>query len=74
MGDLTIAGLSEKDSNNLRTRWRLAPREVYDAEYVKEFVEKTVGEFMRDPRPTHAPRAYRSRSKPTRSATRNASR
>ena len=49
MGDLVIEGLSEKDTNNLKTRWTLMPREVYDEGYLKTFMEKTVAEFLRDP-------------------------
>ncbi len=49
MGEVVINGLSEKDSNNLKTRWRTLPREPFDAEYPKEFMQKTVAEFLRDP-------------------------
>jgi outer membrane protein assembly factor BamA len=48
MGDLTINGLDEVATNNLRGRWRLLHREVYDEGYVEEFVRKSVPEFQRD--------------------------
>jgi outer membrane protein assembly factor BamA len=49
MGEFQITGLSEKDTNNLKGRWSLLPREVYDADYLSTFIEKTVAEFLRDP-------------------------
>jgi outer membrane protein assembly factor BamA len=48
MGDLTINGLDEVATNNLRGRWRLLHKEVYDEGYVEEFVRKSVTEFQRD--------------------------
>jgi outer membrane protein insertion porin family len=48
MGELTIRGLSEKDTNNLRTRWRLLPREAYDAGYLDEFLKTGFREFQKD--------------------------
>ncbi|HEX8338214.1 MAG TPA: POTRA domain-containing protein, partial [Pyrinomonadaceae bacterium] len=48
MGDLTITGLDEAATNNLRGRWRLLHREVYDEGYIEEFVRKSVPEFQRD--------------------------
>ena len=48
MGDLTITGLDEAATNNLRGRWRLLHKEVYDEGYVEEFVRKSVAEFQRD--------------------------
>lgn len=48
MGELTITGLDEAATNNLRGRWRLLHREVYDEGYVDEFVRKSVPEFQRD--------------------------
>ncbi|HEX8187311.1 MAG TPA: POTRA domain-containing protein [Pyrinomonadaceae bacterium] len=48
MGDLTINGLDEAATNNLRGRWRLLHKEVYDEGYVDEFVKKGVAEFRRD--------------------------
>ncbi|MBA3242346.1 MAG: hypothetical protein H0T60_14040 [Acidobacteria bacterium] len=48
MGALYIEGLSEQDTNNLRVRWNLMPREVYDEGYLAEFVKKSVAEFVRD--------------------------
>lgn len=47
MGELTIDGLSERDANNLRGRWRLLHAEVYDEGYLEEFMKKTVPEFSR---------------------------
>lgn len=47
MGQLTINGLSERDANNLRGRWSLLHGEVYDEGYLREFMDKTVGEFAR---------------------------
>lgn len=48
MGELTINGLSERDTNDLRVRWGLQSREVYDAAYVDEFIKKNVPEFVKD--------------------------
>jgi len=48
MGDLTITGLDEVATNNLRGRWRLLHREVYDEGYVDEFVKKSVPEFQKE--------------------------
>jgi outer membrane protein assembly factor BamA len=48
MGALHIEGLSEQDTNNLRVRWSLMSRDVYDEGYVNEFVKKNVSEFVRD--------------------------
>src|SRR5215203_2338123 len=49
MGDLTITGfLDEVATNNLRGRWRLLHKEVYDEGYIEEFVKKSVTEFQRD--------------------------
>lgn len=48
MGELIINGLSEKDTNNLRTRWRLLSREVYDAGYLGEFLRLNFREFLKD--------------------------
>jgi outer membrane protein assembly factor BamA len=48
MGDLTINGLDEVATNNLRGRWRLLHKEVYDEGYVEEFVRKSVTEFQKD--------------------------
>ncbi|MDQ3259160.1 MAG: hypothetical protein M3R15_35730, partial [Acidobacteriota bacterium] len=47
MGLLSVDGLSEADANNLRTRWRLLPREPYDASYLDEFIKNEVREFMK---------------------------
>ena len=48
MGDLVIEGLDEAATNNLRGRWRLLHKEVYDEGYLDEFVKKSVTEFQRD--------------------------
>jgi outer membrane protein insertion porin family len=48
MGDLIINGLSEADANNLRGRWRLLHREVFDDSYLDEFGKKVVPEFLKD--------------------------
>lgn len=48
MGELVINGLDEVATNNLRGRWRLLSKEVYDEGYVEEFVRKSVTEFQRD--------------------------
>ncbi|HEX7314162.1 MAG TPA: POTRA domain-containing protein [Pyrinomonadaceae bacterium] len=48
MGDLVIEGLDEVATNNLRGRWRLLHKEVYDEGYLEEFVKKSVTEFQRD--------------------------
>ena len=47
MGALTVTGLDERDSNNVRTRWRLLPGEVYDEGYLAEFLKKNLAEFSR---------------------------
>ena len=48
MGELTITGLDEVTTNNLRGRWRLLSREVYDEGYLEEFVRKAVPEFQKE--------------------------
>jgi outer membrane protein assembly factor BamA len=48
MGALYIEGLGEQDTNNLRVRWSLLPREVYDEGYLPEFLKKAVGELVKD--------------------------
>ncbi|MBV9923555.1 MAG: hypothetical protein JOZ96_00835 [Acidobacteria bacterium] len=48
MGELVITGLGEAETNNLRGRWRLLSKEVYDEGYVDEFVKKNVVEFQKD--------------------------
>ena len=48
MGELNITGLDEVAANNLRGRWRLLHREVYDEGYLDEFGKKAVPEFVRD--------------------------
>jgi outer membrane protein insertion porin family len=48
MGDLVITGLDEVATNNLRGRWRLLHREVYDEGYVDEFVRKSVPDFQKE--------------------------
>ena len=48
MGELVITGLDEVATNNLRGRWRLLSKEVYDEGYVDEFVKKSVAEFQKE--------------------------
>jgi outer membrane protein assembly factor BamA len=48
MGELFITGLDEVSANNLRGRWRLLPREVFDEGYLAEFEKKSVVEFLRE--------------------------
>ncbi|HWW74046.1 MAG TPA: POTRA domain-containing protein [Pyrinomonadaceae bacterium] len=48
MGELTITGLDEVSANNLRGRWRLLHKDVYDEGYVDEFIKKAVPEFQKD--------------------------
>ncbi|MCA1620810.1 MAG: hypothetical protein LC795_16180 [Acidobacteria bacterium] len=48
MGELFITGLDEVSANNLRGRWRLLPREVFDEGYLAEFEKKAVVEFVRE--------------------------
>ncbi|HEU4597280.1 MAG TPA: POTRA domain-containing protein, partial [Pyrinomonadaceae bacterium] len=48
MGALNIEGLSEQDTNNLRVRWSLLPREIYDEGYLGEFLKKSVAELVKD--------------------------
>jgi outer membrane protein assembly factor BamA len=48
MGELNITGLDEVAANNLRGRWRLLHREVFDEGYLDEFGKKAVPEFIRD--------------------------
>jgi outer membrane protein insertion porin family len=47
MGDLTITGLSERDANNLRGRWRLLHGEVFDEGYPAEFTRTALPEFLK---------------------------
>ena len=48
MGELVIDGLPEAEANNLRGRWRILPREVYDAGYLDEFAKTVIKEFYAD--------------------------
>jgi outer membrane protein insertion porin family len=48
MGELTLTGLDDVSLNNLRGRWRLLHKDVYDEGYVDEFVKKSVPEFQKD--------------------------
>ncbi|HWS56827.1 MAG TPA: POTRA domain-containing protein [Pyrinomonadaceae bacterium] len=48
MGTLTLDGLDERDTNNLKVRWRILPGEPYDEGYPEEFVRKNVQEFAKD--------------------------
>jgi outer membrane protein assembly factor BamA len=50
MGALYIEGLSEKDANNMRVRWRLLSKEVYDAGYLDEYVKVSVPELVKEMR------------------------
>ncbi len=47
MGQLTLTGLPEQDTNNLLGRWRILSREPYDAEYVNEFIEREAPEVLK---------------------------
>ena len=46
MGSINIKGVPEADADYLKERWKLRQGEVYDAFYMKEFVEKEVGAFV----------------------------
>jgi outer membrane protein assembly factor BamA len=48
MGDLVITGLPEIETNNLRGRWRLLSKEVFDTGYMAEFLKTSVPEFYKD--------------------------
>ena len=48
MGELTITGLDEAATNNLRGRWRLLHKEVFDEGYADEFVRRNVPEFLKE--------------------------
>ena len=48
MGTLTLNGLDERDTINMKVRWRIFPGEVFDAGYPDEFLKKNVQEFARD--------------------------
>ncbi|MGB8508983.1 MAG: POTRA domain-containing protein [Pyrinomonadaceae bacterium] len=48
MGALFINGLSEQDSNNLRGRWGLLSKEIFDAGYIDLFAKKNLAEFAAD--------------------------
>ncbi len=48
MGELFIEGLSEKDTNNLRGRWGLLSKEVFDEGYVDKFFKNNMPEFLND--------------------------
>ena len=48
MGELVITGLDEVAANNVRGRWRLLPREVFDEGYIEEFEKKSLPEFVRE--------------------------
>ena len=50
MGTLFVTGLSERDTNDLKTRWQLLPREVYDVSYINEFLQSGVREFFKSAR------------------------
>jgi outer membrane protein insertion porin family len=66
MGELSITGLSETDANNLRGRWRLLHRDVYDEGYIDEFIKKNIPEFQKDAlRAGNTLPAYKIQSKAT---------
>jgi outer membrane protein assembly factor BamA len=46
MGSLAVNGVPEADADYLKERWKLRQGEVYDAFYLKEFVEKEIGAFV----------------------------
>lgn len=46
MGSINIKGVPEADADYLKERWKLRQGEVYDAFYLKEFVEKDIGAFV----------------------------
>lgn len=48
MGELFVTGLPEAESNNLRGRWRLLSKDVYDTSYLQEFLKVGVAEFYAD--------------------------
>ncbi len=48
MGELSITGLDEVATNNIRGRWRLLHKEVFDEGYPDEFGKKAVPEFIRE--------------------------
>jgi len=48
MGTLTLDGLDERDTNNVKVRWRILPGEVYDEGYADEFIRKNLQEFIKD--------------------------
>jgi outer membrane protein assembly factor BamA len=48
MGELFVTGLPEAEANNLRGRWRLLSKDVYDTGYLAEFVKAAVPEFYAD--------------------------
>jgi outer membrane protein assembly factor BamA len=48
MGELTVTGLDEVATNNLRGRWRLLSREVFDEGYLDEYIKKAVPEYVRE--------------------------
>ncbi len=48
MGDLSIKGLNEKDTNNLRGRWGLLSKEVFDEGYLQKFFKNNLPEFLNE--------------------------
>ena len=46
MGQLTIAGLSDDDSNKVKALWQLAPGSIFDESYVSDFVTKSARDFL----------------------------
>jgi outer membrane protein insertion porin family len=48
MGALTLDGLDERDTNNVKVRWRILPGQPYEDGYPEEFIKKNVQEFAKD--------------------------
>ncbi len=46
MGSIAVKGVPEADADYLKERWKLRQGEVYDAFYLKEYVEKEIGAFV----------------------------
>ena len=40
MGHLQFAGIPDKITNDLVSKWKLKPGDIYDAAYLKEFLQK----------------------------------
>ena len=46
MGQLTVAGLSDDDSNKVKALWQLAPGSIFDESYVGDFVTRSAHDFL----------------------------